>query len=92
MRSVGSVKIDFVPCGAQATAKHVAVRLHSAPEGFGDGMADMGEDRDLHARSDALCDMIEKRRRRRLFPKANINGTCHRNASHRIAFFSQEDR
>ena len=92
MRSVGSVKIDFVPCGAQATAKHVAVRLHSAPEGFGDGMADMGEDRDLHVRSDALCDMIEKRPRTRLFPKANINGTCHRNASHRIAFFSQEDR
>ena len=61
LRSVGSVKVDFVPCGAQAAAKHVAVRLHSAPEGFGDGMADMGEDRDLHARNDALCDMIEKR-------------------------------
>ena len=69
------------------------MRFHSAPEGFGDGMADMGENGDLHARRDPVRYILEKRAGAGLFPKANINAK-HATGTRRmrIAFFSQEDR
>ncbi len=48
LRAIGGKKVDLVARGTQPPAQHVAMRFHSAPEGFGDGMANMGENGDFH--------------------------------------------
>ena len=50
VRPGGGEQRHLVASRPQPATEGMAVRFHPALEGFGDGVADMGENRDLHAR------------------------------------------
>ena len=51
VRTGGGEQSHLVASRPQAPAQGMAMRLHSALERFGDRVANMGENRDLHARN-----------------------------------------